>query len=128
MNPRKFFAHPPKKNVSIACTSYGNQPMMCVETTCTVPTFGSCLLFHKGGFGDQGDVKPQAFQAYNTCGQLDVWKGTGDGGERRNPHFTCEWSQETDPNNKRPHCKTCYAAQYTPFEYGLCPEKPHLKE
>ncbi|MBW0497157.1 hypothetical protein O181_036872 [Austropuccinia psidii MF-1] len=111
----------------VSCTAYGNQPMMCVKTTCTVPIFENCILY-KGRTGYLVSVKPQIFQAYNNCSQIDVWKGTDTAGNPISPHFACEWINATDPNNKRPHCKACYAAQYTPFEYALCPEKPGYPE
>ncbi|MBW0543054.1 hypothetical protein O181_082769 [Austropuccinia psidii MF-1] len=111
----------------VSCTAYGNQPMMCVHTTCTVPLFKGCISIRENGT-TTGELKPDIFQAYNNCGQVDVWKGSNSLGIPWEAHGACRWEKVTDPNNQRPHCKECYAAEYTPFEYGLCPQKPVNKK
>ncbi|MBW0470566.1 hypothetical protein O181_010281 [Austropuccinia psidii MF-1] len=115
----------------VSCTAYGNQPMMCVQSTCTVPEFENCVSTANGKKAQYGSIEPDIFQAYNNCGILDVWKGRTKAGKPWMPHAACQWEKVTDPNNQRPRCTECYAAGYTPFEYGLCPQKParpHLGE
>ncbi|MBW0489468.1 hypothetical protein O181_029183 [Austropuccinia psidii MF-1] len=122
---RQFLFSPylTKQIIVIACTTGDNQPLMCVEGTCTVPTFKDCTKKEGEGILSFRVLKPQSFQAYNSCKQLDVWKGKDKANQPTN-HVACEWNLPTDPNNQRPHCKECYVAKYTPFEYGLCPQKP----